>query len=278
MQSSVARELDEAVDAARHLAAPTAASLTDFVARAATRTCRTAGTGRRCAGVPHDGRDPSRARSRARRRRARVRRGHRRRGRGQRVRPDAWPARPLRRSCPRHADLRERDRRARRRRRDGRNAPGGRADVPRLPRRLSRPVAQPGREAAVHDRRRRADGAHRADPVRRGPLVGKPALAEPRGAARAHPRPERRHAVDPGRHLRAAARRDPGPEPGRLHREPVALRHEGTAAAGRPHPPDRPVRRRARRAPTSRSCRSHGWCTRRSPRPRTSPAKASPSR
>ena len=51
----------------------------------------------------------------------------------------------------------------------------------------------------------------------------------------------------PGRHVRVAARRDPGPEPGRVHREPAALRHEGTAAAGRPHPPDRHVGRRARR-------------------------------
>ena len=33
-----------------------------------------------------------------------------------------------------------------------------------------------------------ADGADRADPVRRRALLGKPALAEPRGAARAHPR------------------------------------------------------------------------------------------
>ena len=33
--------------------------------------------------------------------------------------------------------------------------------------------------------------------------------------------------------------RDPGPEPGRVHREPAAVRHEGAAAAGRPHRPDR---------------------------------------
>ena len=49
----------------------------------------------------------------------------------------------------------------------------------------------------------------------------------------------RRHAVDTGRHLRPAPGRDPGPEPGGLHREPAALRHEGAAAAARPHPPDR---------------------------------------
>ena len=72
----------------------------------------------------------------------------------------------------------------------------------------------------------------------------------------------------PGRHLRPAARRDPGPEPGRLHREPAALRHEGPAAAGRPHRADRQVGRRARPAPTSPSCRCRAWCTRRSPRPR----------
>ena len=63
--------------------------------------------GRRRAGVPHDGRDPRRARSRARGRRAGVRRRHRRRRRRQRVRPHARPARPVRRSRPRHADLRD---------------------------------------------------------------------------------------------------------------------------------------------------------------------------
>ena len=132
-----------------------------------------------------------------------------------------------------------RDRGPRRRRGDGGHAPGRRADVPRLRRRVPRPAAQPGGQAAVHDRRRRADGADRAHAVRRRPLVGQPALAEPRGAARAHPRADRRDAVDAGRHLRPAARRDPGPEPGGVHREPAALRHEGPAAAGRPPRPDR---------------------------------------
>ena len=169
---------------------------------------------------------------------------------------------------PRHADLRERDHRPRRRRGDGGHAPGRRADVPRLPRRVPRPAAQPGGEAAVHDRRRRADGADRAHAVRRRALVGQPALAEPRGAARAHPRADRGDAVDAGRHLRPAARRDPGPEPGRVHREPAALRHEGTAAAGRPRRSRSASPRSCARAPTSRSCRCHGWCTRRSPRPR----------
>ena len=61
------------------------------------------------------------------------------------------------------------------------------------------------------------------------------------------PGSDRRHAVDPGRHLRSAAGRDPGPEPGGLHREPAALRHEGPAAARRPHRPDRQVGRRASR-------------------------------
>ena len=70
---------------------------------------------------------------------------------------------------------------------------------------------------------------------------------EPRGAARAHPRAERRHAVDAGRHLRPAPRRHPGSEPGGVHREPAALRHEGAAAAGRPRAADRRVGRRARR-------------------------------
>ena len=59
----------------------------------------------------------------------------------------------------------------------------------------------------VHDRGRGRDGADGADPVRRRPLVGQPALAEPRGAAGAHPGADRGHALDAGRHLRAAAGR-----------------------------------------------------------------------
>jgi 2-oxoisovalerate dehydrogenase E1 component len=77
----------------------------------------------------------------------------------------------------------------------------------------------------------RGDGPDRADPVRRRALLGEPALAEPRGAAGPHPRAERRHALDTGRHLRAAPGGHPGPEPGGVHREPAALRHEG------PQPP-----------------------------------------
>ena len=96
----------------------------------------------------------------------------------------------VRRPGARHADLRDGDRRPRRRRGHGRHAPGRRGDVPRLPRRLLRPAAQPGGQAAVHDRRRRPDGPDRAHPVRRRPLVGQPALAEPRGAAGAHPGPD----------------------------------------------------------------------------------------
>ena len=75
------------------------------------------------------------------------------------------------------------------------------------------------------------NGADGPNPVRRRPIVGEPALPEPRGAARPHPGPERGDAVDPGRHLRPAAGRHPGPESRGLHREPAALRHEGTAAA-----------------------------------------------
>ena len=163
----------------------------------------------------------------------------------QRLRPHPRAPRPVRRPGPRHADLRDGDHGPRRRRGDGRDAPGGRAHVPRLRRRVPRPAAQPGGQAAVHDRRRGRDGADRAHPVRRRALVGQPALAEPRGAARPHPRPDRGDAVDAGRHLRPAPRRDPGPEPGDLHREPAALRHEGAAAAGRPHRPDRHVGGRA---------------------------------
>ena len=82
------------------------------------------------------------------------------------------------------------------------------------------------------------------------------------------PGSDRRHALDAGRHLRPAAGRDPGPEPGDLHREPAALRHEGAAATGRLHPADRQVCGRATRDATSPWCRSHGWCTRRWPPPR----------
>ena len=69
----------------------------------------------------------------------------------------------------------------------------------------------------------------------------------------------------PVRHLRATPRRDPRSEPGGVHREPVALRHEGPATAGRSHRADRQVSRRATRAPTSRSSRCRAWCTKQSP-------------
>ena len=68
------------------------------------------------------------------------------------------------------------------------------AHVPGLHRRLSRPAAEPGRQAAVHDRRRAEHGAHRAHPVRRRSVVGQPAFAESRGPARPHPGPDRGHA------------------------------------------------------------------------------------
>ena len=93
MQSSVARELDDAVEAARRLPGPAASTLTDFVARPRPERAEPPRTGGRCAGVPHDGRDPRRARSRARRRRARVRRRDRRRRRRQRLRAHARAAR-----------------------------------------------------------------------------------------------------------------------------------------------------------------------------------------
>ena len=80
-----------------------------------------------------------------------------------------------------------------------------------------------------------------------GRSSGQPALAEPRGAARPHPRPERRDAVDAGRHVRTAAGGDPGPQPGGVHREPPAVRHEGAQATRRPHRADRQVGRRAGR-------------------------------
>ena len=60
----------------------------------------------------------------------------------------------VRRPGARHADLRDRDHGPRGRRGDGGHAAGRRAHVPRLRRRVPRPAAQPGGEAAVHDRRR----------------------------------------------------------------------------------------------------------------------------
>ena len=82
MQSAVARELDDAVDAARRLAAPAAATLTDFVVAPARRT---APSRRPLAADAPVFRTMdairSRARSRARGRRARVRRRDRRRAR-----------------------------------------------------------------------------------------------------------------------------------------------------------------------------------------------------
>ena len=85
------------------------------------------------------------------------------------------------------------------------------------------------------------DGADGAHAVRSRSLLGQPALPEPRGTARPHPRADRRDALDARRHLRAAAGVDPGSQSGRLHREPAPLRDEGTTTGGRPHRPDRPI-------------------------------------
>ena len=56
-----------------------------------------------------------------------------------------------------------------------------------------------------------------------------------------------------------------GPEPGRLHREPAALRHEGPAAAAPTTSSRSGARPSCGRAPTSPSSRCRAWCTRRSP-------------
>ena len=86
---------------------PAAATLFDFVVRAATRAPRAAGARRRRAGVPHDGRDPRRARGRARRRRAGVRRRHRRRRPAATCSASRAASTTVRRPRPRHADLRD---------------------------------------------------------------------------------------------------------------------------------------------------------------------------
>ena len=122
-----------------------------------------------------------------------------------------------------------------------------------------------------------ADGADGPHAVRRRQVLGQPALPEPRGAARPHPRPDGGDADDPGRHLRVAAGGDPGPEPGGVHREPPDLRHEGAPPAGITscRSASRPS---SGRAPTSRWCRCRGWCTNASRRPRRSPTTGSRSR
>ena len=65
--------------------------------------------------------------------------------------------------------------------RSARPSPGcarRRADVHRLPRRLPRPDAEPGREAPLHVRRQGPRAADRAHARRRGPARGGPALAD----------------------------------------------------------------------------------------------------
>ena len=101
-------------------------------APAATVASRASEPRRRCAGVPHDGRDPRRARSRARRGRRCVPGGHRRRCRRQRLRAHPGPPRPVRGPRARHADLGDGGHGPRRRRGDGGHAAGGGAHVPRL--------------------------------------------------------------------------------------------------------------------------------------------------
>ena len=159
LEAAVAAELDGAVEAARRLAAPAPATLHDFVVRARPARPEPPAAARGRAGVPHHGRRPGRAGGRAGGRRAGVRGRHRRRRGRQRLRPHPRPRRPVRRPGARHPDLRDRDHGRRRGGGHGRHAPRGRAHVPRLPRGLLRPAAQPGGQAAVHDRRRRAQMA-----------------------------------------------------------------------------------------------------------------------
>ena len=58
LQSSVAAELDDAVEAARRLASPSPATLTDYVVRAETGPRPAAASAPRCAHLPHHGRRP----------------------------------------------------------------------------------------------------------------------------------------------------------------------------------------------------------------------------
>ena len=112
LESSVADELDGAVEAARRFASPAVATLDRLRRPGATGASRAAAASRGRAGVPHHGRDPRRPRSRARRRRPGVRRRHRRRRGRQRLRAHARAPRSVRRSRPRHPDLRDGDHRA----------------------------------------------------------------------------------------------------------------------------------------------------------------------
>ena len=101
-----------------------------------------------------------------------------------------------------------------------------------LHRRLPGPDPQPGGEAAVHDLRRAPVPDRLPHPDRRRPQRRRPALAEPRDDARAHPGPAGRDARHRDRRARPARRGRRGPEPGRVRREPPPLRHEGRGRRG----------------------------------------------
>ncbi len=96
LESSVAKELDEAVEAAREMAQPDTSTLHHFVTRPRPDFAEPAATGRGRAGIPHDGRHPLCAGSGVGNRRPRLRRRHRRRRWRKRLRPDAGAARRIR--------------------------------------------------------------------------------------------------------------------------------------------------------------------------------------
>ena len=269
-----------AVDAARGLASPAAgARCTDFVVRPRPERPEPAPPAGRRAGVPHDGRRPSRARGRAGDRRAGVRRRHRRGGRRQRVRPHARPA-------PTQFPGRVRDTPISETAVVGLGVGAAMAGMrpvvevmyldflgvcfDQLLNQAAKLPFMTGGAAEMALTVRTQFGAGRSSGSQHSQSL-EALLAHIPGLTVVMP-------STPGRHLRPAAGRDPGPEPGGVHREPAALRHEGAAAARRPHRARSACRRSCGPAPTSPSCRCPAWCTRRWPPPRRWPARASRSR
>ena len=128
-----------------------------------------------------------------------------------------------------------------------RHAPGRRDHVGRLPARRARPARQPGGERPLRQPRRAR--ARRWSSARQQGVdarLVRPALAEPRGAARAHPRPAVGLPATPAGRLRDAARGGRRSRPVHPHRVARALPDQGRRAL------DGAARARRRRPPAAR--------------------------
>ena len=148
------------------------------------------------------------------------------------------------------ADLGGRHHRDRRRRRDDRDAPGGRHHVRGLPDARDGSAREPGRQGALHVRRRaaRADGA--AHDARRHTPLGGPAQPEPARLGQPHPGPQGRAARHAVRRQGPAQGRDPRRQPGRLLRGQARLRDARAGARGGVRDPASASRTSSARAPT----------------------------